>query len=495
MKNMKKIGSFLLILLLICGLLTTGVFAASVTTGISGITRATVGQSFTVNVIFRGNGVNIGSLDAAITYDTSKLTCTSISSSAVTSDTGGRVVVSYFNIDGASSLQVSLTFTAKAAGTASVQASVSGCTDQDLNPIGSYSGASANVTVSTPVSSSVQSSRPSTPQSSRPSSSRPSSSQSSSSSSVVDEPQVTPITVTVDGKSLQVVTSLIGIEVPEGFEAGQDEYRGQTVDVARSTEQDILLMYLTDADGNGGFYRFNRAADTFYPFLRITVNAARYTATERPETVKVPTGWTATTVTFGDQDIPAYQSDDPAYEGFYLVYAANGQGEVNFYLFDIEDGTMQRYVQSEGYAPITNPDGPISADPKGNFFERLLSDRPIFVTMCVAWALVVLIAGAWLVFHFARVHAKVSDKQRKTKEEKITKKLEKRAARAAKKNKVAQQKPEIGSLDEETTEPTEESETPEQPEESETPEQPEELETPEQPEESEESEESEETQE
>ncbi len=470
MKKMKKICSILLILLLVCGL-TTGVFAASVTTGISGTTKATVGQSFTVNVIFRGNGVNIGSLDAAITYDTSKLTCTSISSAAVTSDAGGRVMVSYFNIDGASSLQVSLTFTAKTAGTASVQASVSGCTDQELNPIGSYSGASVNVTVSNPVApSSQQSSRPSSSQSSRPSSSRPSSSQSSSSSSVVDEPQVTPLTVTVDGKSKYVVCSLVGIEPPAEFEIAQDEYQGQTVDVARSTVQDILLMYLTDTDGTGGFYRFNRAANTFYPFLRITVNAARYTAAERPETVKIPTGWTATTVTFGDQDIPAYQSDDPAYEGFYLVYAANGQGEVNFYLFDIEDGTMQRYVQSEGYAPITNPDGPLSADPKGNFFERLLSDRPIFVTMCVAWALVVLIAGAWLVFHFARVHAKVSDKQRKSKEDKITKKLEKRAARAAKKNKVAQQKPEIGSLDEETaeepTESTEESETPEQPEES-----------------------------
>ncbi len=471
MKNIKKIGSILLILLLVCGL-SIGVFAASVTTGISGTTKATVGQSFTVNVIFRGNGVNIGSLDASITYDTSKLTCTSISSAAVTGDAGGKVTVSYSNIDGTPSLQVGLTFTAKQAGTAVVQASVAGCTDQDLNPIGSYSGSSVNVTVSNPVAPSSQSSsRPSSsqssrPSSSRPSSSRPSSSQSSSSSSVVDEPQVTPITVMVDGKSMQVVTSLIGIEVPEGFELGQDEYQGQTVDVARSTEQDILLMYLTNADGQGGFYRFNRAANTFYPFLRITVNAARYTAVERPETVKVPTGWAATTVTFGDQEIPAYQSDDPAYEGFYLVYAANGQGEVNFYLFDIEDGTLQRYVQSEGYAPITNPDGPLSADPKGNFFERLLSDRPIFVTMCVAWALVVLIAGAWLVFHFARVHAKVSDKQRKSKEEKITRKLEKRAARAAKKNKVAQQKPEIGSLDEETAEPTEESEVPEQSEES-----------------------------
>lgn len=147
--------------------------------------------------------------------------------------------------------------------------------------------------------------------------------------------------------------------------------------------------------------------------------------------------------------MPAYQSTDKAYEGFYLIYAANEQGVAGFYLYDSVEGTVQRYVQSSGYAPVTNPDGATAADPNGNFFERLLADRAIFVTMCVAWTLVILIAGAWLVFHFARKQAQVSDKQRKKKEEKITKKLEKRAQKAAKKNKIAQQKPEIGSLDEE----------------------------------------------
>ncbi len=452
MKKGKRIIGILLAILLVCGL-SVGVMAASVTTSISGSTNVTVGQSFTVNVVFRGSGANIGSLDASITYDTSKLTCTAINSSSTTNDTGGKVIISYYNMDGVSSLQVSLTFTAKTAGSASVRASISTCTDQDVHNIGSVSGASATVTVKTPASSSQQSSKPQSSQaSSKPQYSRPSSS-AQSSSAPVEEPQDTTIRVTADGQEKIVVNSLIGIEIPEGFEVRQDEYRGQTVDILHHTSQDMLLMYLTDADGaNGGYYRFNRAADTFYPFVRILVGGARYTLLNLPSNIKVPNGWEET----AEGVMPAYQSTDKAYQGFYLIFAANEQGQEGFYLYDSVEGTVQRYVQSSGYAPVTNPDGATAADPNGNFFERLLADRAIFVTMCVAWTLVILIAGAWLVFHFARKQAQVSDKQRKKKEEKITKKLEKRAQKAAKKNKIEPQTLEIGSLDEEI-----EAETPE----------------------------------
>ncbi len=457
MKMSKRIIGCLLAILLVCGL-SVGVLAASVTTSVGGAT-VSVGQSFTVSVIFRGNGANLGSLDAAITYDTSKLTCNSASASkstAVAHLSGNRVVVSLSDIDGVSSLQINLNFTAKAAGSATVSASVSGATDQDLNAIGSVSGGSATVTVKTPTAPSTQpSSKPQSSQASSKPSSRPQSSQPQS-SAPVEDPQDTTIRVTVDGQEKIVVNSLIGVEFPEGFEVRQDEYRGQAVDVLSHTVQDMLLMYLTDADGtNGAYYRFDRMADSFYPFVRITVNAARYTLLEVPSGTKIPSGWTPPKVR-GEAVVPSYQSEDPAYESFYLIYATNEQGQAGFYLYDSVEGTVQRYVKSNGYEPVTNPDGMTAADPNGNFFERLLADRAIFVTMCVAWALVVLIAGAWLVFHFARKQAHVSDKQRKKKEEKITKKLEKRAKKAAKKNKIAHQKPEIGSLDEEI-----EAETPE----------------------------------
>ena len=452
MKMSKRIIGCFLALLLVCGL-SVGVMAASVTTSVGGAT-VTVGQSFTVNVIFRGNGANLGSLDATITYDSAKLTCNSASTSkstAVAHLSGNRVVVSLSDIDGVSSLQVSLKLTAKAAGAAAVSASVSGATDQDLNPIGSVSGGSATVTVNTPAppSSSQQSSKPSSKPQSSQQTSRPQSSQVQS-SAPAEDPQDTTIRVTVDGQEKIVANSLIGIEIPEGFEVRQDEYRGQTVDVLSHTVQDMMLMYLTDADGqNGAYYRFDRVSDSFYPFVRILVNASRYTLMVVPDGVRIPGGWEEMTMEYEGQTVPAFRSKDEAYKQFALIYATNEQGQEGFFLYDTVYGTLQRYVSPSGYEPVTNPNGMTAADPNGNFFERLLADRAIFVTMCVAWALVVLIAGAWLVFHFARKHAHISDKKRKKKEEKITKKLEKRAKRAEKKNKIAHEKPEIGSLDEE----------------------------------------------
>ncbi len=451
MKQMKKITSICLILFMLLAVAPSALAASTVVS--TSRSSMTVGQSVTATVTFSGT---MAAVQFRVNYSASVLRYESYSSSAdlTVNASSGVITSAVMTADGtnASTISCSFTFTAIGAGSSTIGVYVNDCIDEEGNLV-SCSDGSATVTVTASTTSS-----------------RPHSSAQSSASSSQPPVQADPIAVVVNGEDKHVVRSLTGIELPEEFEIAEDEFAGEIVDVARGINQDILLMYLTDPDGtNGGFYRFDRTANAFYPFLRIIINVARYTVMERPETVNIPTGWTATTVTFGNQNIPAYQSEEPAYEGLYLVYAANGQGEVNFYLFDIEDGTMQRYVQPEGYAPITNPNGPISANPKGNFFERLLSDRPIFVTMCVAWALVVLIAGAWLVFHFARVHAKVSDRKRRNNEEKITKKLEKRAARAAQKNKVAQQKPEIGSLDEETAEepiePAEEPETLEEPEE------------------------------
>lgn len=455
MKLHKKIGCLLLVIMLMIGCIGT-VQAASGSSSISlNRTSASIGQTVTATVTFSGSGVRLGSVQYVIQYDSSRFQFVSVSSGNLTATGTIKGVWYDQSADGSGSASVTVTVTLKAiaAGSASVSVSITDCSTTDFTSV-SMAGASRTVSVSAPPSSSQQSSKPSSkPQSSqassKPQSSHPSSSTPQSSASAED-PQDTTIRVMVGEQEKIVVNSLIGVEIPEGFEVRQDEYRGQSLDVLHHTTQDMLLMYLTDADGaNGGYYRFNRTDDSFFPFVRISVNAARYTATELARGTKVPSGWTETMVQVAGQAVPAYESGDQAYQGFYLIFATNEQGDEGFYLYDSAEGTIQRYVQSSGYEPVTNPDGMTVADPNGNFFERLLADREIFVTMCVAWALVILIAGAWLVFHFARKQAHVSDKQRKKKEEKITKKLEKRAKKAAKKNKIAQQKPEIGSLDEE----------------------------------------------
>jgi hypothetical protein len=176
-----------------------------------------------------------------------------------------------------------------------------------------------------------------------------------------------------------------------------------------------------------------------------------------PEGVRVPSGWTPITFEYGAQLIPGYKQADVE-QGLWLIYASNDKGDTGFYLYDPLEGTVQRYVQLADL-PAGNPGG--MTGQKGTFFERMLADRDMFLTVIVSWAMIVLIAGAWLVTHFARKKAHVSDKKRKKKEEKVTKKLEKRAARASKKSKIKAQPLEIEALEEIPAENEEAAEEPE----------------------------------
>ena len=432
MKHIKKIISIGLIMVLVLAMAPTALAAS---TGVS-VNRSSVavGQAVTVTITFSGG---IAAVQFNVNYSASTLRYESSSSSAdLTVNASNGVVTSAVmtaNGANASAITCSFTFTGINSGSASINVLVKDCIDEEGNPVACSDG-SASVTI-------LSGSTSSKPQSSTQSSAPP-----------VSEPPVElePLEVMVDGKIKHVVRSLDGIELPDEFETAEDEFGGEMIAVARSINQDILLMYLTDADGqNGAFYRYVRSENAFYPFLWIVVNASRYTIVPIPADMSIPKGWEPTTLEYNNQVISAFQTADEAYHGFALIYASNDHGQEGFYLYDTMEGTIQRYVLTGGYAPITNPDGIMLGNPNGNFFERLLTDRAIFVAMCVAWALVVLIAGAWLVFHFARKQAHVSDKQRKKKEEKITKKLEKRAKKAAKKNIIDPQKLEIGSLDEE----------------------------------------------
>lgn len=430
MKKIRQILSvFLVVILVLCAAPRAWAASTTVSTTRSAMT---VGQTVTATVTFSGT---MAAVQFTVNYSPSVLRYESYSSSSdLTVNASSGVVTSAVmtgNGANASSISCSFTFTAIAAGSSAIGVYVNDCIDEEGNPV-TCSDGSATVTVNASGSSAP-----------------PQSSQASS----APEVEADPIEVTVDGMTKHVMRSLAGVEIPEEFETAEDEYAGEMIEVARGINQDILLMYLTNADGTGGaFYRYVRHEDTFYPFLRIFVNASRYTVMPIPDSVSVPAGWVPVTVEYGDQLIPAYRLEAAGQEILFLVYAANGKGEAGFYLYDPLEGTMQRYIMADTDVPAANPDA--MDDPDNTFFERLLADRPIFVTMCVSWALVVLIVGAWLVSHFARAQAQISDKKRKTKEEKMTRKLEKRAARAAGKNKVEAQKPEIGVLEEDVPEET-----------------------------------------
>lgn len=152
------------------------------------------------------------------------------------------------------------------------------------------------------------------------------------------------ITVTVDGQSLIVKSSLEGIEIPEGFEATTYTYKENEIQVAKGLSKGLIIMYLTDANQeNGAYYIYNETSDSFYKMVNIQLTNKMYTIVKSNESIVIPSGYTLSQVTIGDQQVEAWVN--PSDPDFCLVYAMNWDGESNLYMYDMKEQTMQRYKQ------------------------------------------------------------------------------------------------------------------------------------------------------
>ena len=151
------------------------------------------------------------------------------------------------------------------------------------------------------------------------------------------------ISVTVNGQNLLIVTSLDGVDLPEGYEVSDYEYDGQQIQAARSLAGGLIAFYMTDQDGdNPQFYLYNEENQSFTRMMNIQTGTRMYTVMELDDGVIIPDSYHETTVEIDGMDIRAWQSNDDMEGIYYLIYAMNWNGDRNLYRYDSEEGTMQR---------------------------------------------------------------------------------------------------------------------------------------------------------
>lgn len=175
------------------------------------------------------------------------------------------------------------------------------------------------------------------------------------------DPVVEPLTVVIDQTTWYVDEGMDGITPPEGFEKGLTTYQEREIVVAKGAEKPLVLMHLTDAEGeNGALFLYDAATNSFQPYREVTTSAGSYTLLSLPETAGVPVGYAAREgYALGEQRITVYVSQENP-EALPLVYAMNPKGESDFYRYDPAEGTLQRYVAE--WAP-TVVDPVIQEDP------------------------------------------------------------------------------------------------------------------------------------
>ena len=171
---------------------------------------------------------------------------------------------------------------------------------------------------------------------------------------------------TADGK---YVSSVFADEfMPVGFSKTTVTYEEQMVEAAQFDMGGIVLLYVTDADGNNGnFDMYDQTTGELSDFLQISGIENRFIiALKAGPDVSVPDGFTKATLNWNSQTLEAYAytgeagdatsggSDGSVSGGvapvdindFFLIYAISSEGNKGWYMYDQNEGTYQRYVQN-----------------------------------------------------------------------------------------------------------------------------------------------------
>lgn len=181
---------------------------------------------------------------------------------------------------------------------------------------------------------------------------------------------------TADGK---YVSSVFADEfMPVGFTKTTVTYEEQLVEAAQFDMGGIVLLYVTDADGNNGnFDIYDTTTGELSDFLQISGIENRFIiALKAGPEVSVPEGFTKATLNWNAQTLEAYAYTGDGASGsgdgvdgtasgadgsgaasgsgvaqvnindFFLIYAISSEGNKGWYMYDQNEGTYQRYVQN-----------------------------------------------------------------------------------------------------------------------------------------------------
>lgn len=152
--------------------------------------------------------------------------------------------------------------------------------------------------------------------------------------------------VTIDGTEYSIATTFDESLLPEGFESETYQYKGTEVMAGKGLEKDLLLLYLKDAGGNGGFYIYNEEADSWSQFVQVETSTKAIVIIPLDVDAVVPDGFNERQVDIDGIRVAGWVAESEAEPQYCLFYAMNWNGEKSFYRYDLSEKTIQRYFAS-----------------------------------------------------------------------------------------------------------------------------------------------------
>ncbi len=154
------------------------------------------------------------------------------------------------------------------------------------------------------------------------------------------------LTVVIDEAQYSVAHSFDVTTLPEGFEGFTYNYKGQDIMAGKGIQKDLLLLCLVNGDGQGAFFIYDEAADAFFPYMEVSTSPKSVIVLQPDESVTVPAGFTAGIMNLpGGGQVEGWVPAGEENPKYMIFYGMNWNGTKDFYRYDLEENTIQRYFQ------------------------------------------------------------------------------------------------------------------------------------------------------
>ncbi|MBU5430895.1 cadherin-like beta sandwich domain-containing protein [Kineothrix sp. MSJ-39] len=167
------------------------------------------------------------------------------------------------------------------------------------------------------------------------------------------------LTFTADGAEYTISETVSDEQLPTDCSKTEVSYGGQTVEGAIWQPGGLTLLYAQMADGEGSFFIYDSTKNSFQIFVQIMGIENHYIVPVASQE-SVPDGFTEENLQWNNSYLPAYQTtkgDPDLTDAFYLLYAYNNEGNAGFYLYDVVEGSFQRYFALQEAAAATEQMG------------------------------------------------------------------------------------------------------------------------------------------
>ena len=164
-------------------------------------------------------------------------------------------------------------------------------------------------------------------------------------------PAPTPIPLPLmqyNGTDYTILAAGTADAIPEGFTAATAKYKGVDIPVLQKTlgeavDASVMTIILLTADARTGYFVYDAAAETCYPYQLISSTAMSFQIMDKTAATSIPAGYEAFDYTYLDNTVTAFRLiSDPANPQV-LLYLMDGSGITAFYYYDTQNSMLLLY--------------------------------------------------------------------------------------------------------------------------------------------------------